>query len=141
MGPRKTTQIFRIQKNIIVPANSSIDVNVVADGEGQEYALTPQKFTIPGLNQESQKFIYGETKEQMKKASQMEYILSQKDLSDAKTTLQDELKNDGFLKLKELLTSGEDIKIEDMLVQYISSEANKKEGEDTEKFSFTLMCL
>lgn len=131
-------QIFRIQKNINIPANSSIDVNVVADGDGDVYALSPQKFSIPGLNQESQKFIYGETKEQMKKASQMEYLLSQKDLDDAKIALQEELKNDGFLKLKELLTNGEDIKIEDMLVQYISSESNKKAGEDTESFNFTL---
>lgn len=131
-------QIFRIQKNIVVPANGFVDVNVLADGDGEEYALVPQKFTIPGLNQESQKFIYGETKENMKKASQMEFVLTQKDLDDAKTTLQDELKNDGFIKLKELLTTGEDIKIEDMLIQYISSETNKKVGEDTESFSFTL---
>ncbi len=134
----KNGQIFRIQKNVTVPANGSVDVSVIADGDSEEYNLAPQKFTIPGLNESSQKLIYGETKEQMKKESRKEYILSQKDLDNAKSALSNELKNDSVAKLKELLTNGEQLREEDMLIEYISSESNKKIDENTEKFNFTL---
>ncbi len=134
----KNGKIFRIQKNVTVPANGSIDVSVIADGDSEEYNLAPQKFTIPGLNESSQKLIYGETKEQMKKESRKEYMLSQKDLDNAKSELSNELKNDSFLKLKELLTNGEELREEDILIKYISSESNKKIDENTEKFNFTL---
>lgn len=44
-----TGKIYRIQENVTVPGNGSIEATVVADGSGESYNLNDGSLTIPGL--------------------------------------------------------------------------------------------
>ncbi len=131
-------KIFRIQSNVVVPANGSIKTYVIADGDGEDYNEAPGKFTIPGLNEASRKLVYGNLEEAMKRDSNLKYILSQEDLDNAQKDLENELKTSGIIKLKELLTSDETLSDEDINTETISNESSKKIDEETQKFEYTL---
>lgn len=51
-------KLYRIEKNIQVPAHSEVEVDVYADQPGEEYAIGPTRFTIPGLFVDLQTYIY-----------------------------------------------------------------------------------
>ncbi len=55
-------KLFRIDKNVTVPAGGSVEVSAYADKPGAEFAIGPTKFTIPGLYVDLQKLIYAESK-------------------------------------------------------------------------------
>ena len=51
--------LFRSTEFVIVPAEGQIDVSVIADVSGDPGDLRAERFTLPGLNPDSQKQIYG----------------------------------------------------------------------------------
>ncbi len=51
-------KLYRIDKNITVPAGGEVSVSVYADKMGSEFAIPPTRFTIPGLYVDLQKYIY-----------------------------------------------------------------------------------
>lgn len=131
-------KIFRTDSSVVVPARGSIDVYVIADGDGEEYAQSSGKFIIPGLNESSQKLVYGELKNPMAKESRTKYVLAQEDLDAAQKQLNDELKIEGAQKIKELLIQGEELSDEDITIQTLSEESSKKLGTETNKFNYTI---
>jgi hypothetical protein len=56
-------KLYRIDKTITVPPKSEMSVGVYADQPGQEFAIGPTKFSIPGLWIEIQKYIYAQSDE------------------------------------------------------------------------------
>jgi hypothetical protein len=46
----KDNLLFRLQRTVTVPANGQITEAVQADQPGEQYAIPPSSFTIPGLN-------------------------------------------------------------------------------------------
>lgn len=54
-------KLFRLTKTVTVPAGSSVEVMAEADATGQEYIIGPAKFIIPGLRQDLQDKIYGQS--------------------------------------------------------------------------------
>lgn len=71
--------LFRLTTKINVPSYQKIRANVRADKPGQEYEISPTKFTIPGLSPILQTKIYAESKEPMaggfkKRASSLKKI-------------------------------------------------------------------
>lgn len=56
-------KLYRINKQVNVPSNGEVEVDVYADKPGSEYAIGPTKFTIPGLFVDLQKHIYAESTE------------------------------------------------------------------------------
>ncbi|MCX6778813.1 MAG: hypothetical protein NTU97_01105 [Candidatus Magasanikbacteria bacterium] len=57
--------LFRMKKNLVVPANGSVESDVYADKPGLGGEIEPTKFSIPGLSLELQKVIFAESKEKM----------------------------------------------------------------------------
>jgi len=56
------TPWFRTTTDVILPAKSSADVRVVADGAGEKYNIEPSIFSIPGLVGTPQyTFVYGQS--------------------------------------------------------------------------------
>ncbi|MDP2630332.1 MAG: hypothetical protein Q8P56_02895 [Candidatus Uhrbacteria bacterium] len=51
--------LFRSTGFVIVPANGQIEVSVIADVAGDPGDLRAERFTLPGLNPDAQKQIYG----------------------------------------------------------------------------------
>lgn len=54
-------KLFRIDKNVTIPAGGTATVTVYADKPGAEFAIGPTRFTIPGLYVDLQKLIYAES--------------------------------------------------------------------------------
>lgn len=54
-------KLFRIDKNITIPAGGTATVNAYADKPGAEFAIGPTRFTIPGLYVDLQKLIFAES--------------------------------------------------------------------------------
>ena len=55
-------KLFRLDKQVVVPAGGQVTAPVYADKAGLEYLIGPSKFTIPGLWVDLQTLIYAETK-------------------------------------------------------------------------------
>lgn len=131
-------KIFRIQDKIVVPAKGSVNAYVMADEIGEEYAEVPGKFTIPGLNTDSQKYIYGELQEAMKKESITTNNITQEDFDKAEQELTSDLKTDALFKLKQALNSNENLDENTIFSEVISKSSNKTIGEKVPKFEYTL---
>ncbi len=47
---------FRLAGGVTIPARGSLEVEIIADGEGDEYNIQPGKLTLPGLASSPNKF-------------------------------------------------------------------------------------
>lgn len=54
-------KLYRIQKDVNVPAGGEVTVEVLADKQGAEFAIAPTRFTIPGLFADLQPLIYAQS--------------------------------------------------------------------------------
>lgn len=131
-------KIFRTQEAIVIPGNGKIDVYVLADGTGDDYKVAPSKFVIIKLKSETQKFVYGETKEEMAQKAFTTNELTDSDIEEAKTGLVEDLKADAAFKLKELLLKDENLPDSAIITEIISEESNKKVGEVVDSFEYTM---
>lgn len=96
--------LFRIDENTVVPANGQVDVMAFADKAGLSGEIGPTQFTIPGLPTSQQDDIYAVSVESMTGGVQYVRVLSEQDLADALTSLQDEI----LLEAKPLMEQGVD---------------------------------
>lgn len=83
--------LFRLEEGVVVPANSSIDVEVYADQEGATGDIGPSSFTIPGLNELRQQEVYAKSNSDMSGGIQTIGILSQDDIDKAEKILRQSL--------------------------------------------------
>ena len=77
--------LFRIIEGVTVPAKGSIEAQARADQPGSAGDLEPTRFTIPGLNSEKQKLIYGESKVAFTGGAQSTRVVTSDDLERART--------------------------------------------------------
>jgi hypothetical protein len=79
--------LLRLKDRIDVPANGSVEADVYADDPSTFETIAPTKFTIPGLSQSSQEFVFAESKSTI--ASKPGSVKSVKaiDIARAKETL------------------------------------------------------
>jgi|GEM_PF-1130816 len=68
--------LFRLSDYTVAPAGSSVDAEVYADDPDQVKEIAPSKWTIPGLSQSLQEYIYGQTSATISGSGQeISYIL------------------------------------------------------------------
>lgn len=75
--------LFRLSDRVVVPANGQIIASVYADQPGASGNIGPNKFTIPGLNEEKQKVIYAASAKEMTGGVRKVGILTAEDLKAA----------------------------------------------------------
>ncbi len=80
-------KLFRIKKAVNIPAGGEVEVDVYPDQSSPEMAISPTKFTIPGLNQALQAKIYAESRAEFSFNSSTKKFISAEDLSNAKKDL------------------------------------------------------
>ncbi|MFA4942157.1 MAG: hypothetical protein WC564_00790 [Patescibacteria group bacterium] len=76
-------KLFRIKNNITVPAGGSVEVDVYPDKSGNDMAISPTKFTIPGLWSGLQDKIYAESLGAFTFGSTIKKSISQSDVDRA----------------------------------------------------------
>lgn len=79
--------LYRTTETVVVPAGSSINVPIVADGSGDEYETGPTNFTIPGLWEGIQDKIYAVADKEITKQKINSRAITPLDLETAKDEL------------------------------------------------------
>ncbi len=91
--------LFRLKNRVTVPAQGTSDAEVYADEEGKKSEIGPTKFTIPGLREDTQEFIYATSEQSMKGGVRTYGVLTSEDLKNAEEELIEEMKKEGIEKL------------------------------------------
>lgn len=128
--------LFRLQKDVNVPANGSVEVSVLADAEGREGDVSATRFTIPGLSDSRQKEVYAVSDQPMTGGLATISVVSQDEIDAAVTQLSNELAEEAKTVLRsevQGLFPGESFKI-NILSQTVSVEA----GDETSSFDVML---
>lgn len=93
--------LFRIDETTNVPANGQVEVMAHADQPGLSGEVGPTQFTIPGLPASLQDDIYAVSVENMTGGVAYVRTLSEQDLSDAVTSLENEMREEARVALSE----------------------------------------
>ena len=99
--------LFRLKETVTVPANGKLEnVPVAADQAGEASAISPTRFTIPGLRPALQQVIYAESTEPMRRLPKSGSTeITPIDLDQARKSLADILVPQALAKLREQLPS------------------------------------
>jgi len=84
--------LFRLSDKVFVPAKGKTIANVYADKTGATYEIEPTRFTLPGLTEPTKSQVYAESKEKMKGGLEKLGRITEQDITDAKTTIENLLK-------------------------------------------------
>lgn len=96
--------LFRINKQVTVPAGGSTSVEVVADKAGDDSQITEStKFTIPGLNTALQQKIYAESKDPLIRREKAGGKILASDIEDARNNLKELITQQALAEMRELL--------------------------------------
>jgi len=76
--------LFRLSERVTIPAGGQVTAPVYADQAGAKSDIGPSQFTIPGLSQERQKFVYAENLKPMSGGTGEAGVISETDLAAAK---------------------------------------------------------
>lgn len=131
--------LFRLKKDINVPAGGSAKAEIYADKEGKSGNIGPAKFTIPGLSASLQKKIYGQSEKDMMGGIRMVSAIKQEDIDDAIQKTRASLVLEAESKLKELLNSSGQftgIAIKDTIKE---KETDVEPGEEADNFTLRLV--
>ncbi len=94
--------LFRLKDRVNVPANGTVEAEVYADQEGKESEIGPTKFTIPGLKEDTQQYIYAVSEEAMSGGVRTFGIVTAEDLKKAGDDLVLEMGKAGKAEMAEL---------------------------------------
>ncbi|MBI5731903.1 MAG: hypothetical protein HY982_00910 [Candidatus Magasanikbacteria bacterium] len=127
--------LFRIKKNVVVPAGDKVEVEVGADKPGAEGNIKPSKFIIPGLPEYLQKSIYAESFEAMTGGVKYIKVLNQSDIEKAQNNLWEEIYQKGQTQLKAAATASSTA-YSAFLFSFVKGKAasEAKTGSETDKF-------
>jgi len=133
--------LFRLKNNVLIPANKEITAEVYADAEGAKFNIKPTKFTIPGLSKNLQEKIYGLSDQAFSGGVKKIGVITQTDLTAARTKMADDLLKNIKSELLPNLTPDENLK--DSLIKYEIGEETMKEkvGDKVESFTITAKVL
>jgi hypothetical protein len=84
-------KLFRIKERVEIPAGASREVEIYADEPGEDMALGPTEFTIPGLWAGLQDKIFARSSQPFVYKTRVRNFVQAIDIEKAKQTLKDEL--------------------------------------------------
>ena len=84
-------KLYRLKETVNVPAGGTVKAEVYADEPGEEMAIRPTKFTIPGLWAGLQDKIYAESKKKFTYQKEIKKHIRQEDIDNALRDLKQEL--------------------------------------------------
>lgn len=95
--------LFRLDQQVFVPAKGRVTAKVYADKTGKESEIEPTRFTIPGLSTSLQKLIFAESHEKMTGGTKKIGMVTEKDITETKATLEEILNKKAEEKIQEEL--------------------------------------
>jgi hypothetical protein len=123
--------LFRIKNKVDIPAQGSLETDVYPDDPAKVSASAGTKFTIPGLSQNLQQFVYAQAVSDFKASGQEVKIITQEDLDKAASSYTDEL-------AQQLITPDDIDKAKILNKEVISTEFSQKAGDQADEFKLKL---
>ncbi len=80
-------KLFRIADRVEIPIGGQARVWAEADEAGEDFVIGPSKFTIPGLWEGVQEYIYAETETGMTMETQPQYVVTQENINEAQNKI------------------------------------------------------
>ena len=125
--------LFRLSDRVLVPANGQVAAEVYADQPGASGNIGPSKFTIPGLNEEKQKFIYADSAKEMTGGIRTVGILTAEDLKSAESNYVEKVKQAVADSLGQTGSFGQKL----VFVSDYNVKADRKVGEEITEFNLS----
>ncbi len=139
-------KLFRIDETILVPAGGEVEVGVYADDPSEiTEDVGPTKFTIPGLFEAKQAYIYAVSDEPMTLEGEVEHYVSEDDINIAQRVLSDSLFEQALAEMKDDLRGNG--KYSDNLLENLQKttareivevKSSVEPGEKAENFKMTM---
>lgn len=117
--------LFRMIDRATIPAKGKKEVRVESDKQGEGENLEPTKFTIPGLGENLEKSVWGESYSKMSSGVKKEIF--EKDIEQAKQELAEELYEKG-LEESEYLKKNKELKEEIIKKKIVESLSSAEKG-------------
>ncbi len=123
--------LFRLKNQVGIPGNGSVIADVYPDDLTKTAAVAGTKFTIPGLSQNMQQFVYAEAVSDFLASGQSVKVITQEDLDKAVVSYSDELAQqtvkDADFNMSKILSK-----------EVVSKEFNQKAGDQAVNFKINL---
>ena len=126
--------LFRLSDRVLVPANGQVTAQVYADQPGAKSDIGPAQFTVPGLNPEKQKVVYGESVKPMTGGSGKVGVVSESDFKAAQDDFAEKAKQ-AFLQT---LATGTPSAYDQKIVSIAQSGATSSQPIGAEAGEFTI---
>lgn len=130
--------LFRMKNSAKIPANGNADIEVYPDDKKFSGSLNPSAFTIPGLNLEKQKLVYGLSEKPFAASGAEVYYLTDEDIISAKQDLMEQLKTQALSELQNGLKFRSRLFDEATQAEIVSEETTPKAGDLAENFEIKL---
>ena len=136
--PQDRVLYFRSTKKVIVPAKSSVDVEVMADRSGPDYNIGPATFSIPGLAGLPQYYsIYAKSSLAMTGGFSGEVRqVTQQDLNEAEINMTEKLKKESEKSLKSKISGDFILLTESISQEIIEATSTLSAGKEGDSFDF-----
>ncbi len=128
--------LFRIDKQVNVPARGTVTAPVYADKPGKEGDMAPTKFTIPGLYPEKQKLVYATSEKGFSGGSSRVAAIGQADIDRAATELRARLEGGAKAQLRS--QAGAELGGESYSIDVVSQKSSVEPGTQAGSFDLTL---
>ncbi|MCX6812177.1 MAG: baseplate J/gp47 family protein [Candidatus Berkelbacteria bacterium] len=123
----------------VIISSGTIDVNVTATAVGDGGNVAAGNFTITSIPTSQQSKIYGKSSAAMSGGSnQIVKIITDKDLTDAKTSTENELKDSLLTKIKSGLADNEKLLDSALLSSIVSEGSDNKSGDQVDTFNYNV---
>lgn len=128
--------LFRLEDQVTVPADSSVQAKVYADQEGPSGNIPPATFIIPGLSESLQELVYAQSTSAMLGGTRQIGVLTTKDTERAEEQL---IKNNSAELLTQFIDQLEDKKMEliDTQTTISNTSYDKELGEEVDSFTYS----
>ncbi len=131
-------RLYRLSEGVTVPPNGSVDAEAYSDEEGAKYDFSQKvSFTIPGLSESMQEFVYAESVTAFIGGEQVVRTLEAADVATAEESLKKDLLDEGKAKLQSEVG---DMRYTDAVYLVSAEEKNTSVnlGEEAESFLMSL---
>jgi len=123
----------------VIISSGTKDVNVTATEPGDKGNIAPSNFTITSLSSAQQAKIYGKSSAAMSGGTNKEVkIVIEKDITDAKTSTENELKETITSKIKTGVSDSDRILDSAILTTVVSENASVKAGDQVDTFNYSV---
>ncbi|MFH1838490.1 MAG: hypothetical protein ABH808_03290 [Candidatus Kuenenbacteria bacterium] len=130
--------LYRIKKNVFIPANGKIETEIYADKPGKESEISKGVyFIIPGLQMQIQDKVYAQSFEPMTGGIKKNKIVMKKDIENATNKLKEKILEKNQKKINESIIADEKNRFIPCLFvsEIIETTKNAEIGEQKDKFN------